>query len=249
MKTPGYLSLYAAQLPVLGRASQTRLRRARVHVCGCGGIGSQIILNLAAVGVGHITANDPQAIAIDNFNRFAMATLDDINLPKVTFLTRLLAGRPYLSFDGLAAQTEDPGVIPYGQAADLLVCCSNTVESRVRAARFAVTLNKPIIDVSIADGRRAQAGFIKIWRPQESAWSACPACYLENTGAVARGEGLLSTVIATIAGLATYLAVLTLARPRNLAVPDWNLLVLELNAPRMETLAAEKRPHCPACRS
>src|SRR5258708_3649654 len=120
-KMPTYFSLYAAQLPALGRAGQKLLRVARVHVFGCGGVGSQVILNLAAAGVGHITVNDPQAIEIDNLNRFAMATLDDLNIPKVDFLKRLLAGRPYLKFEGLAAQSEDPVIIPYCEAADLLV--------------------------------------------------------------------------------------------------------------------------------
>jgi len=68
-KMPSYFNLYAAQLPALGRSGQMRLRRARVHVFGCGGLGSQITLNLAAAGVGHITVNDPQSIGIDNLNR------------------------------------------------------------------------------------------------------------------------------------------------------------------------------------
>jgi molybdopterin/thiamine biosynthesis adenylyltransferase len=146
-KPPSYLSLYAAQIPILGRAGQMRLRRARVHVFGCGGVGSQVVLNLAAAGVGHVTANDPQTIGIDNLNRFATANPDDLGIPKVDFLKRLLAGRPHLKFDGLPTQSEDPAVVPYAEAADLLVCCPNTIASRVWAARVAITFRKPIIDI------------------------------------------------------------------------------------------------------
>jgi molybdopterin/thiamine biosynthesis adenylyltransferase len=246
-KLPSYLSLYAAQVPVLGRTGQTRLRRARVHVFGCGGVGSQVVLNLAAAGVGHITVNDPQSIGIDNLNRFAMATLDDLDVPKVELLRRILEGRPYLKFYGLAAHSEDQSVNAYAEAADLLICCSNTAASRVRASRLAVTYGKSIIDVSVADGRRALAGFIKFWHPDESAWSACPACYLENTSSVERREGLLPSVIATIATLATHIALLNLAPLRNIASQNWNMLVIELNALRMETLAVQKRAKCAAC--
>jgi len=59
---------------------------------------------------------------------------------KVDFLKRLLAGRPYLKFEGLAAQKRGPGHIPYSEAADLLVCVliqlGSAFERRALASSF-----------------------------------------------------------------------------------------------------------------
>ena len=70
----------------------------------------------------------------------------------------------------------------------------------------------------------------------------------KTSSTIARGEGLLSTVIATIAALATHLALTNLAQPANLTEANWNLLVLELTTLRVEAIAVQKRPECPACK-
>ena len=246
---PSYMDLYATQLPILGKAGQSRLHRARVHVCGCGGIGSQMVLNLAAAGVGQITFNDPQALEADNFNRFPTATFADLGMPKIEFLKRLLEGRPFLKSSGIMAGNEDPVVGPLYKAADILVCSSNTVQSRCAAAKQAIQLKKPILDVSVADGRRALAGFVKVWHPKDASWSACPACYLRPDKTSERGEGLLSSLLETVAALAAHLTIQLISNDDEQAIIRRNLFLISFRDYQLGALSVEKSTHCPACSS
>jgi hypothetical protein len=57
----------------------------------------------------------------------------------------------------------------------------------------------------------------------------------------------MSSVIATIAALATHIVLLNLAQLPNMANRDWNMLVIELKALLVEILAVQKRPKCVVC--
>jgi molybdopterin/thiamine biosynthesis adenylyltransferase/rhodanese-related sulfurtransferase len=56
-------------LPQVGMEGQVRLRNARVAVVGAGGLGSPVILYLAAAGIGHLTIIDDDAVDLSNLQR------------------------------------------------------------------------------------------------------------------------------------------------------------------------------------
>lgn len=70
-------------LPGVGNAGQRRLRAARVLVVGAGGLGSPILLYLAAAGVGHLTVVDDDVVESTNLQRQVVHGVDDIGRPKV----------------------------------------------------------------------------------------------------------------------------------------------------------------------
>lgn len=70
-------------LPGVGDAGQRRLRAARVLVVGAGGLGSPILLYLAAAGVGHLTVVDDDVVESTNLQRQVVHGVDDIGRPKV----------------------------------------------------------------------------------------------------------------------------------------------------------------------
>jgi hypothetical protein len=203
-----------------------------------------VVLNLAALGVGRITTNDPQCLDVDNLNRFPTAALTDVGKPKVQFLGELLSRRSCLSYDGITAQTEDFSTKRFYRNADYLVCCSNTTESRIEAAKRAVHLTKPLIDVSVADGRRALAGFVKLWLPENANWSACPACFLGSRSRLIRGEGLIFTLTSATAALACHVLLEIISCHRT-ARTTHNFL--EVDFVHCVGLAVRKIDDCVAC--
>lgn len=239
--------IHAAQLPVFGASGLRRLRRSRVHIAGLGGIGFSTALNLAAAGVGIITANDPQTVSADNLNRFPFATPEHIGIPKATFLDRLLRGRPGLKVITSMQRNEESGFDQFCQKADLIVSCANTVESRVAAAREALQNRRPLIDISLADARIAMAGFIKLWLPQNEGWSACPACYFGDNTRVLRGEGIVGTVAAGLAAFAACMVLQLLTGHKAVVFYERNFFIIEFSKPQVESMAVVGKKGCIVC--
>jgi molybdopterin/thiamine biosynthesis adenylyltransferase len=81
---------YERQLELLGDEAQRRLEVSRVAIVGLGGLGSNVALNLAALGVGSLILIDYDIVDINNLNRQLLYTESDVGLPKVEAASRRL---------------------------------------------------------------------------------------------------------------------------------------------------------------
>ncbi|MBT3793493.1 MAG: adenylyltransferase, partial [Rhodospirillales bacterium] len=79
-------------LPELGGVGQTKLLDARVLVIGAGGLGSPLLLYLAAAGVGHLGIVDDDAVDLSNLQRQVIHTTDSIDTAKVESAKATLHG-------------------------------------------------------------------------------------------------------------------------------------------------------------
>jgi molybdopterin-synthase adenylyltransferase len=70
-------------LPEVGGVGQEKLLRSKVLVVGAGGLGSPLILYLAAAGVGTIGVIDDDNVDLSNLQRQVLHTTARIGLPKV----------------------------------------------------------------------------------------------------------------------------------------------------------------------
>jgi molybdopterin/thiamine biosynthesis adenylyltransferase/rhodanese-related sulfurtransferase len=93
------LARYARHLalPNFGIANQEKLKQSRVLVVGAGGLGSPVLLYLAAAGVGHIGIVDFDVVDKTNLQRQVLYTVEDIGQPKALVARqRLLALNPHI---------------------------------------------------------------------------------------------------------------------------------------------------------
>jgi adenylyltransferase/sulfurtransferase len=83
--TPSEVRRYSRHLlmPQIGEAGQRRLRNARVCVVGAGGLGSPVLLYLAAAGVGRLGIVDDDCVDESNLQRQIIHGLADVGRPKV----------------------------------------------------------------------------------------------------------------------------------------------------------------------
>lgn len=75
---------YAQQiiLPEIGEAGQKQLAAAKILVVGAGGLGSPVLLYLAAAGVGTLGVADHDQVELSNLNRQIIHETGDIGRPK-----------------------------------------------------------------------------------------------------------------------------------------------------------------------
>ncbi len=78
------LARYDRQMMISGwgKVGQEKLKKAKVLVAGAGGLGSAILIYLAAAGVGHIRVIDSDKVETSNGNRQVLYTREDIGRGK-----------------------------------------------------------------------------------------------------------------------------------------------------------------------
>jgi len=78
------LDRYHRQLiiPAIGEPGQEKLKQARVLVTGAGGLGSPVLMYLAAAGVGTVGIVDSDTVSVSNLQRQVLYTTGDIGRVK-----------------------------------------------------------------------------------------------------------------------------------------------------------------------
>ncbi len=84
---------YARQvlLPEVGGEGQARLLAAKVLVVGAGGLGSPVLLYLAAAGEGNLAVADDDAVALSNLQHQVLYGTADVGRPKAARAAARLA--------------------------------------------------------------------------------------------------------------------------------------------------------------
>lgn len=141
--------LHVALVERHGAAIQDKLDRAAVGIAGLGGLGSNIAVHLARLGVGRLVLVDFDVVDITNLNR-QHYTMKDIGIPKTLALQEQLeAINPYLNYE-----TYIERVIP-ANAARLFADCDVVCEAFDRADQKAMlieTLLERLPDTPIVSG-------------------------------------------------------------------------------------------------
>jgi molybdopterin/thiamine biosynthesis adenylyltransferase len=98
-----------ATLRVSRFSFQERLSRSHVLLLGVGGVGSTLLMNLAGLGVGRITAVDYDRVELKNFSRQFVYAETDIGSPKLErALARVRAFNSSLRIDGVERRIGAP---------------------------------------------------------------------------------------------------------------------------------------------
>ena len=93
MLTPDEIQRYKRQLVLkeIGGEGQQKLKAARVLVIGAGGLGSPVILYLAAAGVGTIGIVDDDRVSLDNLHRQIVHDTPSVGMAKTLSAAETLA--------------------------------------------------------------------------------------------------------------------------------------------------------------
>lgn len=134
----------------IGGPGQQRLKAAKVLVVGAGGLGSPVLLYLAAAGVGCIGVIDDDTVDSSNLQRQIIHTDQRIGMAKVQSaeiamkaLNPFITVRPYQR--RLDAETARALIAQY----DLVLDGTDNFDTRYMVNRVCVALGKPLISAAI----------------------------------------------------------------------------------------------------
>ncbi len=200
------LTRYARHIVLreIGGAGQKRLKSARVLVVGAGGLGSPVLLYLAAAGVGTLGGIDDDTVDGSNLQRQVIHRDAMIGTPKVfSAQAAVEALNPFITLRPYHRRlTADIAAELFAEY-DLILDGTDNFDTRYLVNRAAIAAHKPLISGAItqwegqislfdpgADGPCYECVF-----PERPAPGLAPAC--AEAGVIAPLPGVIGTLMAT----------------------------------------------------
>ncbi len=138
------------QLPQVGVSGQVKLKQSRVLVIGSGGLGSPVLLYLAAAGVGHLTVIDGDSVELSNLQRQVVYREGDLGQPKAATAQQHLKA---LNSTITVKAIDQDFSIDTGEALikahDLIIDCTDNFATRYLINDLCVQWRKPWLFASV----------------------------------------------------------------------------------------------------
>ncbi len=230
-------------LPELGGVGQARLLASRVLVVGAGGLGSPLILYLAAAGVGTIGIVDDDVVDLSNLQRQVLHDTPHIGMAKVdSAAARVAALNPDVRVNAFGTRLNAGNARAIIRDYDLVADGSDNF-----ATRFLVN------DACRLEGRPLVSAAILRFEGQLSTWRADGPCYRclfpepppPGEGPSCAEAGVLGAVAGTMGTLqATEVVKELLGLGETMA---GRLLIYDALATSFRTVRVRRDPACPLC--
>lgn len=137
-------------IPGFGYEAQQKLKAARVLVIGSGGLGSPVLLYLAAAGVGTIGIVDFDVVDDSNLQRQVLFGIDEIGKPKVEAAKRRLESlNPYIRLNIYNTHLNSQNALDIIRDYDVIADGTDNFPTRYLVNDAAVLLGKPNVYASI----------------------------------------------------------------------------------------------------
>jgi adenylyltransferase/sulfurtransferase len=147
--TDQQIDRYARHL-VLPEIGEARLLDAKVLVIGAGGLGSPLLLYLAAAGVGTLGVVDDDAVDLSNLQRQVLHDTSSIGTPKVESARRRLAEvNPEISLQAHAERLTKDNALQVISAYDLVADGSDNFATRYLVNDACYLARRPLVSAAI----------------------------------------------------------------------------------------------------
>lgn len=185
-----------------GGSAQQRLKAAKVLVVGAGGLGSPVILYLAASGIGTLGVVDNDHVSLSNLQRQIVHATGDIGVLKATSAAEKVAAlNPHVAFVVHSIRLDTTNATQLVAGYDLVIDGSDNLATRRASAASAEAAGIPLVSggVSGFDGQvtvimpSAGPRFADLY-PTDLDDSDLPTC--ELTGVLGAVTGVIGTLMA-----------------------------------------------------
>ncbi len=236
-------------LDEVGEEGQARLLSSRVLVVGAGGLGSPLLLYLAAAGVGTIGVTDADRVDLTNLQRQIVHATERVGMLKVDSARAALASvNPGVQVEThpirLGPDNAEELIGRYNLVAD----GSDNFETRYLLNDLCCRLGKPLVAAALSPFE----GQISTFKPYLGAGHPCYRCLFRDPpppDLVPRCE--TAGILGAVAGVLGVLqAVEVLKELLQLGESlDGTLLIYDALRARFHSIRITKDPECPTCGS
>lgn len=241
------LNRYARHMMLreVGGPGQRKLKEAKVLVIGAGGLGSPLLLYLAAAGVGTIGVIDDDAVESSNLQRQVIHNDRTVGMPKVfSAQEQMEALNPFITVKPYHRRLTEAEAETLFAEYDLILDGTDNFDTRYMANRVAVKAGKPLIaaaitqwegQIALYDPARGGPCFECVF-PTRPAPGLVPSC--AEAGVIAPLPGVMGSMMAMEA-----VKLLTGAgEPLRGAMLIYDGLYAETRR-----IGLKPRPDCPVC--
>lgn len=137
-------------LQEVGGIGQAKLKAAKVLVIGAGGLGSPLMLYLAAAGVGTIGIVDDDVVELSNLQRQIAHTTDRIGVAKVTSAARAATAiNPDLRMDAYATRLRADNALDLISRYDLVCDGTDNFGTRFLVADACALVRRTLVSAAV----------------------------------------------------------------------------------------------------
>ena len=151
-------------LPEIGGEGQYKLLQSKVLVIGMGGLGSPLLMYLAAAGVGNITIVDNDNVELSNLQRQVIHSTHNIGKPKVdsakSFIEKI---NPEIKITKINSRLDTDNIIELITTQDVIADGSDNFQTRFLVADSCYKYKKTLISAAITK----YEGQISTWKNQK----------------------------------------------------------------------------------
>ena len=190
---------YSRNILLIGNQGQTKLLNSRVLICGCGGLGSTVIMNLAGSGVGTIGLIDDDVVEVSNLNRQFIHK--NIGEDKVTSAKkRILEYNPEITVNTYKIRLDENNYQSIVKDYDIIIDCFDSYKSKILLNDIAVETGKTLIHGGVTE----YFGQVTVIKPS----TPCLRCIFPDIDLGKEvPKGILSPVVSTVASIQSMEAV------------------------------------------
>lgn len=142
---------YIKNIKMLSDSEMEKVKKSRICVAGCGGIGGYVIEMLGRLGIGYITAIDGDVFDETNLNRQLFSDTSVIGQPKADAAkNRMLLVNPLINIESKVVRITDQNASDLLQGYDLIFDAVDSIDVRFLLQKYAAQLNTPLIHGAIA---------------------------------------------------------------------------------------------------
>lgn len=191
----------------IGEEGQEQLLKARVLVAGAGGLGSTVIANLAAMGIGTLGIVDNDTLELTNLNRQYIHKYDNIGKSKVLSAKEWIEGfNPEIKVELHQFRLDSSNAPEILAGYDLIMDCFDSYKSKFLLNEACIKSSKTLIHGGVTEFYGQAITIV----PGQTACLACIIPDYDPDSYILKG--VISPAVSTIASIQSMEAAKTILR-------------------------------------